>query len=64
MAPWLSDHASATSLIVTFSTKPTGGNLTAVVLNGSKQYGSAIQVANVKPEITSNTTAVAAVRQR
>src|SRR5207244_4109998 len=45
--------ATATSLTVTFSTKPTGvGNLTAVVTTNSLNSGAATQVATVTPVVT------------
>jgi hypothetical protein len=46
--------ATATSLLVTFSTKPTAlGNLTAVVMTDSVSSGAAVQVATVSPTVTS-----------
>src|SRR6185312_10908825 len=48
--------ASATSLTVTFSTKPTAvGNLTAVVTTNSVSSGAAVQVATVAPAVTVST---------
>jgi hypothetical protein len=48
--------ASATSLTVTFSTKPTSaGPLTAVVTSNSLSSGTPIQVATVAPVITAST---------
>ncbi len=53
--------ASATSLTVTFSTKPTtAGELTAVVTSNSRSSGAAIQVATVVPVITTSTANLAA----
>ena len=52
--------ATATSLTVTFSTKPTAGNLTAVVTTDSVGSGSPVQVAAVTPEVTSSTASLAA----
>ena len=46
--------ASATSLTVTFSTKPTVGNLTAVVTVDGVSSGSPVQVATVTPVVTLN----------
>jgi len=52
--------ATATSLTVTFSTKPTTmGSLTAVVTTNSISSGSAIQVATVIPVVTLATTVLA-----
>ncbi len=48
--------ATATSLTVTLSTRPTAGNLTAVVTTNSLGSGAAVQVAAVKPVVTANTT--------
>jgi hypothetical protein len=39
--------ATATSLTVNFSVKPTAGNLTAVVTTNSKSSGTAVQIATV-----------------
>ena len=48
--------ATATSLLVTFSTKPqTAGILTAVVTTSGSSSGAAIQVANVTPVVTLST---------
>jgi hypothetical protein len=47
---------SSTSLTVTFATKPTAGNLTAVVTADGDSSGTAVQVATVAPVVTSNTT--------
>jgi hypothetical protein len=48
--------ATATSLLVTFSTKPqTAGILTAVVTTSGRSSGAAIQVANVTPVVTLST---------
>src|SRR6185436_11065567 len=53
--------ATATSLTVTFSTKPTSaGSLTAVVTTSSVSSGSAVQVATVTPVVTSSTSNLAA----
>lgn len=53
--------ASATSLTVTFSTNPTAaGSLTAIVTTSSLTSGSAVQIANVRPVITSSTADLAA----
>ncbi len=53
--------ATATSLTVTFSTKPTSaGSLTAVVTSNSISSGPAIEVATVIPVVTSSTTDLAA----
>src|SRR5262249_51878965 len=47
--------ASATSLTVTFSTKPTtAGSLTAVVTTDSQSSGAAVQVATVSPFVASS----------
>src|SRR5204863_3525203 len=44
--------ATATSLTVTFSTKPTtAGSLTAVVTSNSVVSGAAVQVATVSPSV-------------
>ncbi len=51
--------ATATSLSVTLSTRPTAGNLTAVVTTNGVNSGSAIQVAAVKPLVTSSTSNLA-----
>lgn len=46
-------NASATSLTVTFTVKPTSpGNLTAIVTTNSRPSGSAVQVASVIPVVT------------
>ena len=48
--------ATATSLTVTFSTRPSSfGVLSAVVTNGGGSSGAAVQVANVTPFVTSTT---------
>src|SRR6185295_2055393 len=48
--------ATATSLTVTFSTRPTtAGNLTAVVTTNSLSTGAAVQVATVAPAVTLST---------
>jgi predicted enzyme related to lactoylglutathione lyase len=48
--------ASATSLTVTFSTKPTSaGSLTAVVTTDNVSSGNPVQVATVTPVVTSST---------
>jgi uncharacterized protein YkvS len=52
--------ASATSLTVTFSTKPAAGNLTAVVTTNSVSSGAAVQVATVTPVVTSSASSLAA----
>ena len=53
--------ATATSLTVTFTTKPTSaGNLTAVVTSNSVGSGPAIQVATVVPVVTSSTSEILA----
>lgn len=53
--------ATATSLTVSFSTKPkAAGSLTAIVTTGGQTSGTAVQVATVKPVITSSTAALAA----
>ncbi len=53
--------ASATSLTVTFSTRPAAlGTLIAVVTTDSQSSGTAVQVAKVIPVVTSNTTHLAA----
>lgn len=53
--------ASATSLTVTFSTNPTAaGSLTAIVEVGGLDSGSAVQIANVRPIVTSSTANLAA----
>ncbi len=52
--------ATATSLIVTFSTKPqTVGGLTAIVTTNGTSSGAAVQVANVIPVVTANTANLA-----
>ena len=52
--------SNATTLFVTFTTKPTSvGNLTAVVTTNSIASGSEVQVATVKPVVTSSTTGMA-----
>lgn len=52
--------SNANTLLVTFSTKPTSvGNLTAVVTTNSIASGSEVQVATVKPVVTSSTTSMA-----
>ena len=50
--------ATATSLTVTFLTKPTAGALTAIVTTDGVTSGSAVQVATIKPSVTSATTPV------
>ncbi len=53
--------ASATSLTVTLSTKPTtAGNLTAVVTTDGESSGAAVQVGAVAPVVTNNTGDLAA----
>ena len=52
--------ATATSLTVTFSTKPTAGNLTVVVTTDSIGSGSPVQVASVTPVVTSSAASLAA----
>ncbi len=53
--------ASATSITVNLSTKPTSaGAITAIVTTNSASSGTAVQVANVTPVITSATTSFAA----
>ncbi len=53
--------ATSTSLTVTFTTMPTSaGDLTAVVTTNSVSSGSAVQVATIIPEVTSNTATIAA----
>ena len=53
--------ASATSLTVTFSTKPaTAGSLTAIVVTDNVSSGPAVQVATVTPVVTLNTASLAA----
>ncbi|MFO1065427.1 MAG: hypothetical protein U0892_16295 [Pirellulales bacterium] len=52
--------ATATQLTVTFSTKPSAGNLTAIVTIGGSNSGTAVQVASVLPVITSAITNLAA----
>ncbi len=51
---------SATSLTVTFSTKPTAGNLTAMVTTDGDASGTPVQVATVAPVVTSSSTNLAA----
>ena len=46
----------ATSLTVTFSTKPAAGALTAIVTSFGASSGSAIQVATVSPFVTASTS--------
>ena len=47
--------ASATTMTVTFSTKPAaGGSLTAIVTTGTVNSGSAVQVAKVIPVVNAN----------
>jgi len=49
--------STPTQIVVTFGTKPTVGNLTAVVTSNSQSSGSAVQVATVSTlSITSSTT--------
>ncbi|MCY2982129.1 MAG: hypothetical protein NTY15_00640 [Planctomycetota bacterium] len=50
--------ATATSLSVSFTTKPAAGSLTAQVTTNSVTNGAAVQVANVVPVITSSTTSI------
>ncbi len=52
--------ATASLLTVTFSTKPTAGDLKAVVLTNSVSNGAAVKIATVKPSVTSSTTSLAA----
>jgi hypothetical protein len=53
--------ATATSLTVTFGTKPTGdGSLTAVVTTDGAGSGSAVQVGTVVPVVTSSNSSIAA----
>jgi hypothetical protein len=52
--------ATASLLTVTFSTKPTAGDLKAVVISNGVSNGSAIKVSTVKPTVTSSTTSLAA----
>ena len=53
--------ATATSLTVTFGTKPTAlGSLTAVVTTSGASSGSPVQVATVAPVVTANTGSLAA----
>jgi hypothetical protein len=53
--------ATATSLTVTFSTKPAAaGDLNIVVTSNSASSGAPVKVAVVKPVITSSTTDLAA----
>ena len=53
--------ATTTSLTVTFAFKPTtSGSLTAIVSTNGSNSGSAMQVASVRPVVTSRTTALAA----
>ncbi len=55
------DSSTATSLTVTFTTKPVGvGSLTVVVTTSGIASGSGVQVATVKPSVTSITTGLAA----
>ncbi len=51
--------ASATSLTIAFSTKPTSaGNLTAVVTTDGASNGVTVQIATVTPVITASTTQI------
>ena len=52
--------ATATTLTVNVTTKPTAGNLTAVVTTGGVSSGTAVQVATVTPVVTSSTANLAA----
>jgi len=53
--------ATATSLTVTFSTKPrSAGSLTAIVTTSTFSSGTAVQIATVTPVITSSVTNLAA----
>jgi preprotein translocase subunit YajC len=53
--------ATATSLTVTFTTKPTAiGSLTAVVTTNSQSSGAPTQIASVAPAVTAVTTSIAA----
>src|SRR6185436_16040515 len=53
--------ATATSLTVTFSTRPSAaGSLTTIVTSNSVASGSAVQVATVTPVVTSSTSNLAA----
>jgi IPT/TIG domain len=55
------DSSTATSLTVTFTTKPVGvGSLTAIVTTNGIVSGSGVQVATVKPSVTSIATGLAA----
>lgn len=55
------DSATATSLTISFSTKPTGvGSLTAIVTTSGVAGNSPVQVATVKPSVTNITTGLAA----
>ena len=48
--------ATATSLTVTFSTKPRAGILTAIVTSSGALSGTAVQIASVTPVVTATTT--------
>src|SRR4029079_1669716 len=52
--------ATATSLTVTFSTRLSIGNLTAVVTTNSQSSGAAVQIATVRPTVTTSTANLAA----
>ncbi|MDX1929109.1 MAG: IPT/TIG domain-containing protein, partial [Pirellulaceae bacterium] len=52
--------ATASLLTVTFSTKPTAGDLNAVVISNGVSNGSAVKVATVKPTVTSSIVNLAA----
>ena len=52
--------ATATSLTVTLTAKPTAGKLTAVVTTNGAGSGAAVQVATVTPVVTANIANVAA----
>lgn len=52
--------ATPTSLTVNLTTRPTGGNLTAVVTTNGISNGTAVQVARIRPLVTSSPSPLAA----
>jgi hypothetical protein len=52
-------NATSTALTVTFSSRPSAGNLTAIVTTNGASNPTAIQVAAVKPMVTASTTNLA-----
>ena len=63
--PAQNDSVDLTALTVTFSTRPTtAGSLTAVVITAGVSSGAAVQVATVKPVVSSSTASLTAIAMR